>query len=136
MADDGAMSSEIFVPVHDDDAMRGFLLQALRANTSAVAQLGEQSAAREGKLDQINVALHSIDKRLAVIENSSLARDVETLRGDFNKLEAEVRVLQGLESERKGAMKTAEWFRRWWPAIVGILGMGALVADRAGLLGG
>ena len=130
------MSAEVFVPVHDEDAMRGFLLQALRANTDAVGQLREQSDKREGKLDRIADTLHSIDKRLTVIENSSLQRDLETLRADHDKLEEAVRVLQAAESERKGAVKLGEWLRRWWPGIVGILGVGALVADRAGLLGG
>lgn len=130
------MSAEVFVPVHDDDAMRGFILQAMRANTEALSAVRDQGEKRDGKLDKITDVLHSIDKRLTVIENSSLERDLTNLREDFDALVVDVRALQAIENERKGAMKFGDFLGKAWPALVGVTAVAALVAERAGLLGG
>lgn len=116
--------------------MRGFLLQALKANTEAMGRLAERGDKQDGKLDGIVGTLHSIDKRLTVIENNSIERDVKKCREDLDAIDKRLAALEAIENQRKGAMGLWDWFRKSWPAIVGLIAIVAVILNTNGKWGG
>jgi len=124
--------SEAFVQMDDGQLGRLSLIEAIRANTDAVKRLGDQKDRQDHKLDEIGKALGEINTRLAVLEQSSLHAQVEHHQREMDRLEARLRVLENLSEQRKGAMNLFEWVGKNWPAVIGFVGIVALLIKQWG----
>lgn len=125
---------DIFAPQSDDNIGRMALIEAVRANTDAVSRMARQGEAQGGKLDAIGQSLHALDRRLALIENNTIERDLERLRNCTHELESRIDVIEAREERRTGAMGLFEWVGRNWPVIVGAtLLIAVLMRERIGL---
>lgn len=117
--------SEAFVQMGDDQLGRLSLIEAIRANTDAVKRIGDQKDRHETKLEDISKTLAEMNTRLAVIEQNSLSHKVD-------EHETRIRVLENSAEQRKGAMSLFDWTAKNWPAVLGFMGLIALLIKQWG----
>lgn len=67
--------------------------------------------------------LHSIDKRLTILENGGVQAKVDDHEKRLAVLEAE-------ENRRKGAIGLGGWFVKNWSALVGYVGLIVVLIEK------
>lgn len=133
--------SDALVAMPDDALGRMALIEAVRANTDAVSRMAGQSEALGAKMDRMNESIHGLDRRISLIENNTVERDLERMRSMLkeqeasfdNKCEAlDVRVteLEGERNRRIGALGFVEWIGKNWPAVIGFVFIVVLLVTR------
>lgn len=133
--------SDVMTSVSDDSLGRMALIEAVRANTDAVSRMAGQSEALGVKMDRMNESIHGLDRRISLIENNSLERDMERMRvalkdettrvdSCFAEQEGRIAALEGERERRKGAFGFVEWVGKNWPAIIGFVFIVVLLVTR------
>lgn len=100
------------VPATENDVQLLALIHALRSATDEMKRLGHQQDRQASSIEDVSNVVHSIDKRLAVIEANSLTRRVEVVEVDVQKLKE-------AEQRRQGAIGMVDWLGRNWPLVIG-----------------
>jgi hypothetical protein len=124
---------EVLTAQSDDNLGRMALIEAVRANTDAVSRMAQDMRSVGTKLDDVNNSIHGLDKRMALIENNTVERDLERLRQHYHSLEKKiddcdsamdgrVGLLEAAAERRVGAIGLVEWFGKNWAAVVAIVG--------------
>lgn len=92
------------------------MLEALRISAEGVRRVADQGVEHGQLLKEMGQTLHSIDKRLTVLENGGVQAKVDDHEKRLAVLEAE-------ENRRKGAIGLGGWVVKNWPALVGYIGL-------------
>ena len=115
------------VPASENDVQLLALIHALRSATDEMKRLGNQQDRQASSIEDVSNVVHSIDKRLAIIEANSLTRRVEVVETDVQKL-------REAEQRRQGAIGMVDWLGRNWPLVLAILVLtGYAVLDKGGV---
>lgn len=118
--------SSVDVMIESQRAMTAVLEQMADSQKSIVGhqtQFHNEIGAIRACLTDLQTGMHSVDKRLAVIEVGTLERDVSKLAEEVDKLEVRVLVLEQDKQLRDGAFKSVNWLGANWAWIVGIIAL-------------
>lgn len=115
------------VPAEQSDVTMLALIQALRSATDEMKRLGHQQDRQASSIDEVSNVVHSIDKRLAIIEANSLTHRVE-------KVETDVSKLKEAEQRRQGAIGMIDWVGRNWPLLLAIIALIAIELTHRGVV--
>lgn len=99
------------------------LLEAIRISAEGVSRVAEQGSEHSRHLREISETLHSMDKRLALVENGGVSTKVD----DHEK---RIAVLEAAENMRKGAIGLGGWVVKNWPAMVGYIGLIVVLVEK------
>lgn len=128
---------DIMVPAGDTDIARMAMIHALRAQSDVLERIAALQDKQDGALKEAVEALHSIDKRLTVIESNSLDREVSDMKGRMAKAEsritkiehslidngeARMKLIERDLAVREGIGAAARLVKDYGPLIIGILG--------------
>lgn len=129
----------IFVPADEARVAQMATNHALREVSQSLGRVATRLEGQDDKLGRVGDALHSIDKRMALIEASQTAKDnewrkdVERLDKDLSGVKERVDSLCAAEAKRQGAISLYDFMLKSWPAIVGIGGVVAAIAAIKGV---
>lgn len=73
------------------------------------------------EIGEIKATMHSIDKRMAVIETSTLERDINRAYDRIDKHSARIEELEADKQRRDGAFSSLTWLGSNWGWIAGII---------------
>lgn len=99
------------------------MLEALRISAEGVRRVADQGVEHGQLLKEMGQTLHSIDKRLTVLENGGVQAKVDDHEKRLAVLEAE-------ENRRKGAIGLGVWVVKNWPALVGYIGLIVVMIEK------
>lgn len=99
------------------------ILEALRISAEGVRRVADQGVEHGQLLKEMGQTLHSIDKRLTVLETGGVQAKVDDHEKRLAVLEAE-------ENRRKGAIGLGGWIVKNWPALVGYVGLIVVMIER------
>ncbi len=99
------------------------MLEALRISAEGVRRVADQGVEHGQLLKEMGQTLHSIDKRLTVLENGGVQAKVDDHEKRLAVLEAE-------ENRRKGAIGLGGWVVKNWPALVGYVGLIVVMIEK------
>ena len=86
--------SDFMIPASSSDVSQLAVVEALRAQGDAMRRQSELLAKMSDRFDDIGESIHTIDKRLVVIENNSLERDVKSNRESIAALDGRIDTLE------------------------------------------
>lgn len=78
------------VPAADTEVARMAMIHALRAQSDVLERIAALQDKQDTALKEVVDALHSIDKRLTVIENNSIDRELSDIKGRVNGHESRI----------------------------------------------
>ena len=107
-------------PVQSAELTNIALVHALRSQTDVLQRIVDHQDKFDTAVTEIRGGVHSIDKRLAVIENGSLDRGVSRNTERIGKLETDVGVLKTAEAKREGAAGLVSYISSNWGLLVAI----------------
>lgn len=99
------------------------ILEALRISAEGVGRVADQGVEHSQLLKEMGQTLHSIDKRLTVLENGGV-------QGKVDDHEKRLAVLEAEENRRKGAIGLGGWMVKNWPALVGYIGLIVVLIEK------
>lgn len=99
------------------------ILEALRISAEGVRRVADQGVEHGQLLKEMGQTLHSIDKRLTVLETGGVQAKVDDHEKRLAVLEAE-------ENRRKGAIGLGGWIVKNWPALVGYVGLIVVMIEK------
>src|SRR5690348_7804217 len=106
--------AEFMVPADEARMEHLAVIHALRSAADGMKRLGEQQDRHGAKLDELVTGMHSVDKRLAIIEANSLSTTVA-------EIDERVTALEATDHRRQGAIGLWDFVLKSWPAIVGFV---------------
>lgn len=99
------------------------ILEALRISAEGVGRVADQGVEHGILLKEMGQTLHSIDKRLTILENGGVQAKVDDHEKRLAMLEAQ-------ENQRKGAIGLGGWIVKNWPALVGYIGLIVVMLEK------
>jgi len=103
-------------PSDDSDLRTVTVLHALQTTSEGIKRLADHQDRQSLQITSVSDVVHSMDKRLAIMEANSLLTRVEK-HGE--RLDA----LEDKEQRRAGAVNAAEWGLKHWPGVVGFIAL-------------
>lgn len=110
--------ADVMVPASKSDVTTLAMIEAMRAQTDVLQRISKRQDQDAETMKEVGETLHSIDKRLLVIESNSIERDVKANADAIEVLEGKVEELEKLERERIGAGKFAKAMKEYGPILV------------------
>lgn len=104
------------VPREEGDATHLVFIHALRANADAMKRIADQQDRISSKVDGVSEGIHSLDKRMSVIEANSVTKKVE-------RLEDRIAMLEKARDQQVGAVGALDAAAKYGPMALAIIGI-------------
>lgn len=98
------------------------LLRAIQIMQSIV----DHQTRFDSEIGEIKDTMHSIDKRMAVLETSTLERDLQSANERLNRHSERIRVLETDKERRDGAVSSLTWIGNNWAWIAAFVALATI----------
>lgn len=124
---------ELLMPVSGENAALQFFVEAMKANTAALEQVGKTMRGMQDEQKETLKLVHDTRERVIKIESGGQAELIGELRAQIKTLESEMDDLRRNDDRRAGAVSAVEWVSKIGPWILSlVLGIAAIAGwDRA-----
>ena len=123
-----AEGADFMVPADQAKVTQIALIHALRSQSDVLERIVAHQDKFDSAISDIRNSLHKIDTRLALIENSSLERDVTRNASRIDTLEAKVSALETDKAKRDGAAGLVSYISSNWALLVALAAAVAVAA--------
>lgn len=125
---------ELLMPISDEGAALQFFVEAMKANTAALEQVGKTMRGMQDEQKETLKLVHDTRERVIRIESGGTAEVIAELRAKVTTLDGEIDRLRSDKDRRDGALSLTNWFFRNWPMLIAMAGFAAVLMKANGKL--
>lgn len=112
---------EMLMPVSDEGAALQFFVEAMKANTAALEQVGKTMRGMQDEQKETLKLVHDTRERVIKIESGGISSMVTANRNEITSIKRELDDLQRDRDRRDGAMSGVQGFVKIGPWLLSLV---------------